>query len=125
MFGGPRVSSFAPRLNLVSTAEDHLSSGVSWGAGASPDVRPRSATPTARGGVMHKFKIGQELFPARSVARNVPDGAYVVVKRLPERAGEFEYQIKNITQSDERVVRESQLRLSPWHQAGRPHKAGL
>src|SRR5437764_15495533 len=117
MFGGPRVSSFAPRLNLVSTAEDHLSSGVSWGAGASPDVRPRSATPTARGGVMHKFKIGQELFPARSVARNVPDGAYVVVKRLPERAGEFEYQIKNIIQSDERIVRQSQVMLSHGHQA--------
>jgi hypothetical protein len=66
---------------------------------------------------MHKFKIGQELFPARSVTRNVSDGAYVVVKRLPQRDGEFEYQIKNVTKSDERVLRESQLRLSPWRRA--------
>jgi hypothetical protein len=61
---------------------------------------------------MHKFKIGQRLFPARSVGLNVTDGAYVVVKRLPERDSEFEYLIMNIDKSDERVVRESQLR--PW-----------
>ena len=47
---------------------------------------------------MHKFKIGQRLFPARPVGLNVPDGAYVVVKRLPERDGEFEYQIKSVTE---------------------------
>ena len=69
---------------------------------------------------MHKFKIGQYLFPARSVGLNVPDGAYVIVKRLPERDGEFEYQIKNLAEPDERVVRESQLRPSPWHRSGRP-----
>ena len=69
---------------------------------------------------MHKFKIGQHLFPARSVGLNLPDGVYVIVKRLPERDGEFEYQIKNIAELDERVVRESQLRPSPWHRSGRP-----
>ncbi len=31
----------------------------------------------------HKFKIGERLFPARSVGFNVPDVPYVVVKRLP------------------------------------------
>ena len=95
--------------------------GVSWGAGASPDVRPRSAAPTVGYGCgMHKFKIGQHLFPARSVGLNVPDGVYVIVKRLPERDGEFEYQIKNLAELDERVVRESQLRPNPWHRSGRP-----
>src|SRR5262249_7824632 len=69
---------------------------------------------------MHKFKIGQHLFPARSVGLNLPDGVYVIVKRLPERDGEFEYQIKNLAEPDERVVRESQLRPSPWHRSGRP-----
>src|SRR5215472_897721 len=69
---------------------------------------------------MHKFKIGQHLFPARSVGLNVQDGEYVIVKRLPERDGEFEYQIKNLAEPDERVVRESQLRPSPWHRSGRP-----
>jgi len=73
----------------------------------------------------HKFKIGERLFPARSVGLNVPDGAYVVIKRLPKHDGEFEYQIKNITESDERVVRESQLTPNPWrHGAGRPSKSG-
>ena len=62
---------------------------------------------------MHKFKIGEHLFPARSVGFSVPDVAYVVVKRLPMRDGEFEYQIKNLTEPDERVVRESQLRPKP------------
>ena len=39
--------------------------------------------------------------------------AYVVIKRLPMRDGEFEYQIKSVTERDERVVRESELRPSP------------
>ena len=71
--------------------------------------------------VMHKFKIGERLFPARSVGFSVPDGAYVVVKRLPMRDGEFEYQIKSLTEPDERVVRESQLRPKPLgNRPGRP-----
>ena len=62
---------------------------------------------------MYKFKIGERLFPARSVGLSVSDGAYVIVKRLPMRDGEFEYQIRSLTESDERVVRESQLRSNP------------
>ena len=62
----------------------------------------------------HNFKIGQRLFLARPGGLNVPDGAYVVVKRSPMRDGEFEYQIKSVTEPDERVVRESQLRPNPW-----------
>jgi hypothetical protein len=69
--------------------------------------------------VMHKFKIGQQLFPARAVGLNVPDGAYVIVKRLPQRDGEFEYQIKNVAHPDERVVRESQLRPNRWRSSVR------
>ncbi|MFZ0150401.1 MAG: hypothetical protein WBG18_05095 [Xanthobacteraceae bacterium] len=56
---------------------------------------------------MHKFKIGQTVYLERSL--NVPGGAYVVTKRLPERSGEFEYQIKSVNEPHERVVRESQL----------------
>jgi hypothetical protein len=59
---------------------------------------------------MHRFKIGQRLFPVRL---DVPDGAYVVIKRLPMRDGEFEYQIKSLTEPHERVVRESELRPNP------------
>ena len=73
----------------------------------------------ARGAFMHKFKIGQRLFPSPSIGLNVPDGAYVIVKRLPERDGEFQYQIKGVATLDERIVRESQLRPSPWRSSGR------
>jgi hypothetical protein len=62
----------------------------------------------------HKFKIGQRLFPARSVGLDVLDGAYIVIKRLPKHDGEFEYQIKSINEPDERAVREGQLRPTPW-----------
>ena len=57
----------------------------------------------------HKFKIGERLF----VARHVLEGAYVVIRRLPKREGEFEYQIKSIDEPNKRVVRESQLRPTP------------
>jgi hypothetical protein len=62
----------------------------------------------------HKFKIGQQLFLVRSPAQNLPGGAYVIIKRLPKRDGEFEYQIKSVNEPDERIVRESQLRTDPW-----------
>jgi hypothetical protein len=90
----------------------------SWGSGREPPAAFRRAH-YGTGCGMHKFKIGQHLFPARSVGLNVPDGGYVIVKRLPERAGEFNYQIKNLAEPDERVVRESQLRPNPWHRTGR------
>jgi hypothetical protein len=68
---------------------------------------------------MHKFKIGERLFPARSVGLNVPDDVYVVIKRLPMRDGEFAYQIKSVTEGDERVVRERELRTNPLGRTGR------
>jgi hypothetical protein len=54
----------------------------------------------------HKFKIGKLLF----FAEHLTDGAYVVIKRLPKREREFEYQIRSVDEPAERVVRESQLR---------------
>jgi hypothetical protein len=63
----------------------------------------------------HKFKLGQRLFLLRAL--NAPDGPYVVVKRLPKRDGEFEYQIKSLTDNHERVARESQLKPTPWRNA--------
>ena len=76
-----------------------------------------SVSPAARVGVMHKFKIGARLFPTRL---DVREGAYVVIKRLPMRDGEFEYQIKSVTELDERVVRESELRPNPIGRTSRP-----
>ena len=66
---------------------------------------------------MHKFKIGARLFPTRL---DVSGGAYVVIKRLPMRSGEFEYQIKSVIELDERVVRESELRPNPIGRTSRP-----
>ena len=61
----------------------------------------------------HKFHIGQTVFLDASLARNIPGGAYIVTKELPERDGEFEYRLKSINEPHERVVRESQLRKMP------------
>jgi hypothetical protein len=55
----------------------------------------------------YKFKIGQSVF-VRHVP-NAPSGAYIVTKRMPERGGQFQYQVKNVNESHERVVDESQL----------------
>ena len=65
---------------------------------------------------MHKFKLGQRLFPTRL---DVREGAYVVIKRLPMHNGEFEYQIKSLTDPDERVVRECELRPNPLSRTDR------
>ena len=65
---------------------------------------------------MHKFKIGARLFPTRLDGR---EGAYVVIKRLPMHDGEFQYQIKSLTEPNERVVRESELRPNPLSRTGR------
>ena len=64
--------------------------------------------------VMHKFKIGERLFPARSVGFSVPDVAYVVVKRLPMRDGEFEYQMRRFSLSQTSALcAEFELRPKP------------
>ena len=62
---------------------------------------------------VHKFRVGETVFLHRSLHLNIPGGAYLVTKKLPERDGEFEYRIKNVNEPHERVVRESQLRKIP------------
>jgi len=61
----------------------------------------------------HKFKIGQHLSPVRGAVEDLLDGAYVIIKRLPKRNGEFEYQIRSVNDLHEGIVREDQLRTSP------------
>lgn len=58
----------------------------------------------------HMFQVGQTVFLDSSLSQNIPGGAYVVTKKLPERGGEFEYRVKSANERHERVVRESQLR---------------
>ncbi|HEY5073878.1 MAG TPA: hypothetical protein VII34_04220 [Pyrinomonadaceae bacterium] len=43
------------------------------------------------------------------MSRHASGGVYEVTKKLPERAGEYEYRIKSINEPHERVVRESDL----------------
>ena len=58
----------------------------------------------------YKFHVGQTVYLKPSLGLNIPGGAYIVTKKLPERDGEFEYCVKSINEPHERVVRESQLR---------------
>jgi hypothetical protein len=60
---------------------------------------------------VHKFKIGDTVFLEGSL--NVPGAAYVIIRQLPERNGECEYQIKSAREPHDRVVRESQLSAAP------------
>jgi hypothetical protein len=58
----------------------------------------------------HKFKLGLSVFLERtSLNRGAAPGAYEVTRQLPERNGEFEYQIKSSGEPHGRVVRESEL----------------
>ena len=61
----------------------------------------------------HKFQIGQTVFLTASLGRDIPAGAYIVTKKLPERSGEFEYRVKSANEPHERVVRESELSNVP------------
>ena len=62
-----------------------------------------------RTNMLHKFKIDQkvEFSPPRGIY--VAQGTYSVTKLLPERAGEFEYSVKNSQEAFERIARESEL----------------
>ena len=57
----------------------------------------------------HKFILGQtvEYIPPRGL--EAPSGIYVVIAKLPERDGEFEYYIKHSSELHERIARESEL----------------
>jgi hypothetical protein len=61
----------------------------------------------------YKFKIGQTVFIKSAPHHNLPRGAYVILKKMPERDGEFEYRVRNIAEPHERVVREGQLSGAP------------
>jgi hypothetical protein len=57
----------------------------------------------------YRFQIGQTVFLTPSSTMNIPGGAYIVIRKLPERNGEFEYRVKSVNEPYERVVRESEL----------------
>ena len=55
----------------------------------------------------YKFQIG--LFVSPSLGLNMPGGAYIVTRKLPERDGEFVYQVKSANEPHQRIVRESEM----------------
>jgi len=60
----------------------------------------------------HKFKIGQNVFfrPKKSkLPSYAPSGPYRITKRFPAVDGEFEYAIRSVNESHERIARESDL----------------
>jgi len=57
----------------------------------------------------YKFKVGDVVTLRPAVSRNVPGGAYEVIRQLPETGGEREYRIKSANEAHERVARESEL----------------
>lgn len=67
----------------------------------------------ARAMLDYKFHIGQTVFLNPSQSQNLPGGAYIITKKLPQRDGEFEYRVKSMNEPHERVARESQLRKIP------------
>jgi len=59
---------------------------------------------------MHKFELGQSVSLRSTLFnRDAASGAYKVTKQLPERDGEFEYQVKRPGEPHERVVKERDL----------------
>jgi hypothetical protein len=61
----------------------------------------------------HRFAVGErvEFSPGR-LDGNVPRGVYTVTRLLPSETLDLQYRVKNLRDSHERVVRESQLRKS-------------
>jgi hypothetical protein len=55
----------------------------------------------------HKFKIGQLV---NYLGRDRAYGVYQVTQLLPPEGNVFQYRIKNINESHERVAKESELR---------------
>ncbi|MCW3474232.1 hypothetical protein [Limobrevibacterium gyesilva] len=60
---------------------------------------------------LHKFAVGErvEFSPGRFDG-NVPRGTYTIARQLPSETPDLQYRVKNVRDSHERVVRESQLR---------------
>ena len=58
----------------------------------------------------HKYTLGQTVsYTPGMFGRNNGSGTYRVVRLLPYDGGEFQYRIKSLGETYERVARESQL----------------
>jgi hypothetical protein len=57
----------------------------------------------------HKFILGQRVGYTPPHGVQAPPGIYVVIAKLSERDGEFEYYIKHTRDLHERIAKESEL----------------
>src|SRR3979490_1937084 len=58
----------------------------------------------------HKFRLGQKVRLNRGYPyRLVSEGAYEIVRRMPDSDGEYSYRIKNAGEAHERVAKESEI----------------
>jgi hypothetical protein len=57
----------------------------------------------------HKFGIGETVMVRPAISRNIPGGAYEVIKQLPHNGRAFEYRIKSANEEHERVAGENEL----------------
>ena len=62
----------------------------------------------------HGYTVGQnvDLISGR-LDGNVPRGAYIILRLLPNDGHDREYRVRSARDGHERVVRESQLRAGP------------
>ncbi|MBP0444743.1 hypothetical protein J8J14_08095 [Roseomonas sp. SSH11] len=69
----------------------------------------------------HRFKIGEniELLAGHMTPNDALGQSYTVVRLLPNDAPDREYRIRNDRGGQERVVRESQMRLGSFAALGR------
>jgi hypothetical protein len=69
----------------------------------------------------HKFKIGERLFPACSLGLDLSESWS---RDYQSTTANLNTKSKSLSGVDERIVRESQLKPSPWrNQSGRPYSA--
>jgi len=95
------------RLRSLPTLNPHLPKGGP-SRPISCNVRPDLLKATRwRAMPTHKFKIGQTVFIKPFFHRNVPGGAYIVVQKMPEHDGEFQYRVRSTSERHERVVSEN------------------
>lgn len=60
---------------------------------------------------LHRFAVGQDVeFLPRELHISMGQGAFKVVRLLPNEGTDREYRVRNLQDGHERVVRESQLR---------------
>ncbi len=59
-----------------------------------------------------KFKIGQTVYLKTTRHQNLPGGAYIIIRKMPDQ-GEFKYRVRSSSEPHEGVVSESQVHATP------------